>query len=65
MPHKENQNSEGYHDPTAYAATKPITDEEARVTRLVHSIREFAALSGFEITNRIELRGIKSRRTYR
>lgn len=63
--HKENRNSEGYHDPTAYKATKPMTEEEIRVSRLVHAIRELTALSGFEITNRIELRGIRSRRTYR
>lgn len=62
---KEWENASGCPDPTAYAATKSILEEEARVSRLVHSLRELAALAGFEVINRIELRGIKSRRTYR
>lgn len=62
---KEWENSSGCKDLTAYKATKSMTEEEIRVSRLVHAIRELVALSGFEITNRIELRGIRSRRTYR
>lgn len=58
-------NKSGLPDPTAYAATKPITDEERRVTELVNTIRQVAKLAGFEIMNRVEFRDKKSGRMYR
>ena len=58
------QNSSGYNDPTAYAATQP-TDEEVQVTKLVQALRAVAELSGFSITNRIELYCRKSGKHYR
>lgn len=59
------ENSSGVPDPTAYAGVRAISKEEQRVTDLVHCIRYIARMAGFEITNRIEFRDIKSRRTYR
>lgn len=59
------QNSSGYNDPTAYAGEKEITKEEQRVADLVGCIKYIAKMAGFEITNRIEFRDIRSRRTYR
>ena len=59
------ENKSGLPDPTAYAATKPITDEERRMTELVNTIRQVAKLAGFEIMNRVEFRDKKSGRMYR
>ncbi len=59
------ENSAGYPDPTAYAGEKAISKEEQRVADLVGCIKYIAKLAGFEVINRIELRDIKSRRTYR
>ena len=59
------ENKSGLPDPTAYAATKPISDEERRVSELVNAIRQVAKLAGFEIINRIEFRDRKTGRMYR
>lgn len=59
------QNASGCNDPTAYAATKPITEEEKQVADLVKLIKTMANLSGYEIINRIEFRNRNSGRTYR
>ena len=59
------QNSSGCNDPTAYAATKPITEEEKQVADLVKLIKTMAHLSGYEIINRMEVRNRNSGRTYR
>ena len=59
------QNSAGYNDPTAYAGSKEISKEEQRVADLVGCIKYIARVAGFEITNRIKFRDIKSHRTYR
>ena len=59
------ENKSGLYDPTAYAATKPISDEERRVTELVNVIRQVAKWAGFEIINRVEFRDRKTGRTYR
>ena len=58
-------NSSGCPDPTAYAATKPITEEEQRVGELVKTIKYISRLAGFDITNRIEFRERHTGRTYR
>lgn len=58
------ENSSGCKDPTAYAATKTLTVEEQRMTELVKILKTIIRWSGFELTNRIELRGA-SGRTYK
>lgn len=59
------ENNSGCKDPTAYAATKPISEEEQRVGELVKVLRYIVRLAGFELINRVELRDRKSGRTYR
>lgn len=59
------ENSSGCKDPTAYAASKPITEEEQRVTELVKILKTIIRWAGFELINRIELRERRSGRTYR
>ena len=59
------ENSSGLPDPTAYAATKPITDEERRVSELANTLRQMAKLAGYEITNRMEFQDKKTGRRYR
>lgn len=65
MKNKPWQNSSGCNDPTAYAATKPITEEEQQVGELVKVIKTLARLTGYEILNRIEFRNKNTGRTYR
>lgn len=59
------ENNSGCKDPTAYAATKPITEEEQRVSELVKVLKYIIRLAGFELMNRIEFRDRRSGRTYR
>lgn len=59
------ENSSGCKDPTAYAASKPISEEEQRVTELVKVLKTIIRWAGFELINRIELRDRRSGRTYR
>lgn len=59
------ENSSGCKDPTAYAASKPISEEEQRVTELVKVLKPIIRWAGFELINRIELRDRRSGRTYR
>ena len=59
------ENSSGCKDPTAYAAMKPISEEEQRVTELVKVLKTIIRWAGFELINRIELRERRSGRTYR
>lgn len=59
------ENNSGCKDPTAYAATKPITEEEQRVADLVKVLKYIIRLAGFELIARIELRDRRSGRMYR
>ena len=59
------ENSSGCKDPTAYAASKPITEEEQRVSELVKVLKTIIRWAGFELISRIELRERRSGRTYR
>lgn len=59
------ENQSGYKDPTAYAATKAISEEEQCVADLVHVIKIIAKWAGFDIMNRIEFMCRKSGRIYR
>lgn len=54
------RNHEGYHDPTASAALNKIMDEERRVTKLIHAIKDICYLSGYEVEGRIVLRNIRT-----
>ena len=62
------KNSEGYVDPTAYAALKSISRDEKVEKKAAYIISIFkfiARESGFELMNRIELRHKQSGRTFR
>lgn len=59
------ENSSGCKDPTAYGATKTISEEEQRVAELVKVLKTIIRWAGFEPINRIELRDRRSGRTYR
>lgn len=59
------ENNSGCKDPTAYTATKSISEEEQRVSELIVIFRAIAKLAGFEITNRIEFRNRRTGRMYR
>lgn len=63
--HKPWENKSGCNDPTAYAAEKPINEEEQIVADLVWIFKKITRWAGFEIINRIEFRNRKSGRTYR
>lgn len=58
-------NSEGYADPTAYAAIKEENDLEARVTALVRALRTIVRLSGFDFVGRFELVDQKTGRHFK
>lgn len=62
------RNSEGYVDPTAYAALKSISRDEKvekKAAYLISIFKFIARESGFELMNRIELRHKQSGRTFR
>lgn len=59
--HKPWENSSGCKDLTAYAATQKMEAEEARKTELVRILKTIIRWSGFELINRIELRGASGR----
>ena len=61
MKNKPWQNSSGCNDPTAYAATKPLTAEEQKLAELVKILKTIIRWSGFELLNRMELRGSSGR----
>lgn len=49
------RNSEGYSDPTAYAAMKSIEQKEARVQKLRSIIAQICDLAGFKVQGKIIL----------
>lgn len=49
------RNSEGYSDPTAYAALKHIEEEEERFHKLLYAIFDICELADFEIEGQIIL----------
>lgn len=63
------RNSEGYADPTAYAALEPIAQEEAvlesKVNFLIKVLKFIANEAGFDVTNRIELCDRKTGRVFK
>lgn len=62
-------NSEGYADPTAYAGIKNIireeSDVERRASKLVKTLRNMIRLAGFELTERIKIKDVKTGREFR
>ncbi len=62
-------NSEGYADPTAFHALKPIIKEESEMDRKVHmlitTLKNLVELSGFEFIGRIQVRHKNSGKEFR
>jgi hypothetical protein len=62
-------NESGCADPTAYAALKPIIQEdkaiEVRVHNLINTLKFIVDWAGFEFIGRIQIRHKKSRREFR
>lgn len=63
------ENGEGYPDPTAYNALRPIMQEDAalegKVNFLIKVLKFIIAESGFELLARIELKDKKTGRCFR
>ena len=63
------RNSEGYRDPTAFAALMNIQKEEMeqqrRVAELINVLKYIVDKSGFELAARIELRDKRTGKEYR
>lgn len=68
-PSKPHKNAEGYADPTAYHALKPIMQEDAalegKVSFLIKVLKYIIEESGFELLARIELRDKRTGRCFR
>ena len=66
---KPYQNAEGYADPTAFEALKPIIQEENELERkvnfLIKVLKFIVSESGFELLNRIEIKDKKSGKEFR
>ena len=62
-------NSEGYADPTAYGALKPIMQADAalegKVNFLIEVLKFIANEAGFDVVNRIELRDRNTGRLFK
>lgn len=62
-------NSEGYSDPTAYAALRPMmqadTALENKVSFLIKVLRFIINEAGFDLLNRVELRDRESGRIFK
>ncbi len=63
------KNSEGYNDPTAYAALSKIQREEIelqrRVSEVINVLKYVIDKSGFELMARIEIRDKKTGKEFR
>lgn len=63
------RNSEGYNDPTAFAALSKIYQEECeqqrRVAQLVYILKYIIDKSGFDLISRIELREKRTGKEFR
>ena len=58
------KNSEGYSDPTTYAALKNIEEEE-RVNKLIRTLSYICGLAGYTVEGRIVLRNKKSGKVWK
>lgn len=61
----DGKNSEGYSDPTAYAAMKNIAQEENRYRKLCKVILNICDIAGFEIRGPLILIDKKTRKVWR
>ena len=63
------KNKEGYNDPTAYkgmmAVLREETDQQRRLTSLIHVLKYIIDLAGYDLLNRIELKDRRTGKEYR
>lgn len=63
------RNGEGYPDPTACAGIKAVmqeqTDADKRAHELVKVLKYITRLAGFELTDRIKIKDLKTGREYK
>lgn len=65
MAAKDRRNSEGYPDPTAYAAIRNIHREEDRFNKLRRAILNIVEVAGFEFKGPIVLVDKRTGKTWR
>lgn len=65
MSGKDRKNSEGYSDPTAYAAMRNINREEDRYRKLRKIILNICEMAGFEIRDPLVLIDKKTGKVWR
>lgn len=65
MSGKDRKNSEGYSDPTAYAALNNISREEGRYRKLRGIILNICDMAGFEIRGPLILVDKKTKKVWR
>lgn len=65
MSGKDRKNSEGYSDPTAYAAMNNISREEDRFRKLRRIILNICDVAGFEIRGPLVLVDKKTKKVWR
>lgn len=65
MSGKDRKNSEGYSDPTAYAAMNNISREEDRFRKLRRIILNICDMAGFEIRGPLVLVDKKTKKVWR
>lgn len=58
-------NAEGYPDPTADKAIRRADKAPEKVSELIRTIKAVAALAGYEITNRVQMKNRKTGRIYK
>lgn len=63
------KNKEGYNDPTAYKGMMAVLREESeqqrRLTSLIHVLKYIIDLAGYDLLNRIELKDRRTGKEYR
>lgn len=63
------KNKEGYNDPTAYkgmmAVLREESDQQRRLTSLIHVLKYIIDLAGYDLLNRIELKDRRTGKEYR
>lgn len=62
-------NAEGYPDPTAYEAMKPVIQEEQQLEKKVHNLvnvlKFIIEWAGFELISRIQIRDKKTGKEFK
>lgn len=64
MNHNPRKNSEGYSDPTTYAALKNIEEEE-KIRKLINVLRIICELFGYSVEGRVVLRNKRTGKVWR